>query len=274
MATVAVLSEKGGVGKTSTVEGLAAAATRRRLNVLVVDMDPRHSLSDGMGIDNPAFTTADLLFEDGPDGRAVDAITAAWDGTVDVLAGERGLGNREADNATGLDYRLRSALTGVGDHYDLVLIDVPPRPGGVLVRAALLASSHVLLVTTLDSGGLEGVRDALGTVDTLRRHQHPNLADAGLLRTIVPPGREREAQRCDAELAEYLPTAVFASAIPRRAVHRAAHAAGAPLTAYSDGKKLVEAYDQALAELLTRVGWTSKARKQASKRAALGAATR
>jgi cellulose biosynthesis protein BcsQ len=127
-----------------------------------------------------------------------------------------------------LEYRLKSSLLGAVDGYDLVLIDCPPRPGGVLIRAALLASSHVLLATTPDASGLEGVRDSLRTIDTLRRFQHPTLQLAGMLRTITPP-HEGEAHRAAEELHTAFGSLVLPWAVPQLAVHKRAHAASAPV---------------------------------------------
>jgi cellulose biosynthesis protein BcsQ len=111
---VSVLSEKGGVAKTATVEGLAAAALAPPLRLLAIDLDPRHSLSVGLGFadcydergrlrdDGGLFSVNDLLADDGADGRAATAVaTSPWADTLGVLLAERPLGLRESDALTG-----------------------------------------------------------------------------------------------------------------------------------------------------------------------------
>lgn len=242
---VAVLSEKGGVGKTGMVNGLAAVAAEGGLNVLVIDLDPRATATDELGIADPSYSVNDLLYinpedEDPADitGAAGDAILPAgqgWPDSVHVLAAERALGNRETDLTPGLEFRLKYSLTNVANQYDLVLIDVPPRPGGKLVGAGMIAATHILIPATLDEDGYVGARDAMRTVRTLRPH-NPDVRMVGIVRNIVDRRRTSLAEMYDTKLHDlrYLDETrdlVLAdAAVAAYTVRREARSASVPFT--------------------------------------------
>ncbi|MGI5488871.1 ParA family protein [Microtetraspora malaysiensis] len=152
---LAEYSEKGGVGKTSITNGLAAVAGDRGMRVLVVDLDPRATASVELGLPIPEagdpeiFTLNDLLFLDMSDDNPVDPREAihdtihpagdSWPATVRVLPAERKLAHREADSGP-IEMRLRSGLTAVADEFDLILFDLPPRASGKLITAGLTAA--------------------------------------------------------------------------------------------------------------------------------------
>lgn len=247
---VAVYSEKGGVGKTGLAGGLAAVAQAQGMRVLAGDLDPRGSLTDELGVSGPEFSINDLLYVDSnadpidPRGLAADAITPvaeAWSG-VDLLASERALAHREIDPAAGLELRLRLALDGVAERYDLVLLDVPPRAGGKLAAAALAAATHVLIPATLDADGLIGAREALKTIGHLRVSLNPDLAVAAVVPSIVPNPRTLVATTSEAQLADECPQYYRKDlAIPRHTVRQTSRYASVPITAVTDPKAAVVA---------------------------------
>lgn len=251
---VAVDSEKGGVGKTALVNGLAARAGAAGLKTLVIDLDPRATASHELGAPTnnpddpdevtPPFSVNDLLYVDpsdkdpgDPTGIAADAIIPAgegWPDSVHLLSSERALGNREPDNTTGWENRLRLSLIGVADRYDLVLMDLPPRAGGKLVAAALLAATHALLPTTLDQDGYDGVKQALTTIRKVRRSNGmPALPIIGIVRNIV--GRRTNiAAMWDQRLtAEYGDLVLADAAVPGRVLRQESRTARVPYTAGS-----------------------------------------
>ena len=170
---IAIYSEKGGVGKTALMTGVAAVAARRGLVVACIDMDPRATATAEFGIVNPAFTVNDILYTDPENpvsarGLAAAALLSpseAWPQTIKVLAAERALGKREADPTPHMEGRLALSMEGgVLDDVDLLLIDVPPRAGGKLVTAALDLATHVMIPITLDEDGRVGAVDATKSV--------------------------------------------------------------------------------------------------------------
>jgi cellulose biosynthesis protein BcsQ len=164
--TLAVLSLKGGTGKTTTVLGLAGAAAARGLRVLVVDIDPQANATDGLGVTDPDFTTNDVIADARP-GVAADAVAPSpWPG-VEVIPAERALEHRGPHEGPDSAQRLRVALTGVPQRYDVVLIDCPPSLGE-LTRNALAAAEGALVVTEPSYFALTGAAAALDAVDVVR----------------------------------------------------------------------------------------------------------
>ncbi|GII59406.1 sporulation initiation inhibitor Soj [Planotetraspora thailandica] len=211
---LAEYSEKGGVGKTSVTNGLAAVAGDRGMRVLVIDLDSRATASKELGVPIPEigdpeiFTLNDLLYVNPGDDDPLDPTDAiadtihpageSWPSTVRVLPGERKLANREADSGP-IEMRLRQGLRAVAGEFDVILFDLPPRPSGKLVTAGLAAAEGedggggVLIPATLTTDGLDGVTQALRTVKQMRQGYSPTLSVAGIVRSIVPRDRELRA---------------------------------------------------------------------------------
>ncbi|MSW85822.1 MAG: AAA family ATPase, partial [Actinobacteria bacterium] len=145
MPTIAVLSLKGGVGKSTVTLGLAGAAWHRGLKVLVIDSDPQANTTSALDPGPFAFTLNDVL-ADGRPGIAAEAVVpSGWGSSVHLIASERALSHREMKGAAS-PTALRNSLDGVSDRYDLVLIDCPPALGE-LTRNALAAADAALVVT-------------------------------------------------------------------------------------------------------------------------------
>ena len=167
MAVVAVANQKGGVGKTTVTLGIADAAARRGLKVLVVDLDPQANATSGLGVEAPGRTVDDALAADRT-GALADVVTAsAWpNGTGPapaVAPSSPSLAAREPQLATdpiGAQDRLRHALEGVADGYELVLLDCPPSLGLLTVNG-LVAADRVLIVTEPAAWASDGVEQML-----------------------------------------------------------------------------------------------------------------
>ncbi|MET9366092.1 ParA family protein [Streptomyces sp. NPDC006632] len=198
---VAEVSEKGGVGKTSVTAGLIAVAAEHGLRVAGVDLDPRATLTDEMGVTEPKKSVNDIYFVD-PEKRPRDPAEIAretlvragkhWPSNAWVLPAVRKFGNRETDATTGMEFRLKRALWGLRDLVDVIFIDAPPRPGGKIVGSALIASRKVLIPTTLKKDGYLGAREAMASIEhyTVPGGLNESLEIAGIVRNIVPTGKK------------------------------------------------------------------------------------
>jgi chromosome partitioning protein len=177
-ATISVLSQKGGTGKTTAVRTLTDVFRRVGLSVLAVDLDPQGNLSDYLDVDPDASPTiGDVL-----SGRA-KAAAAVHDGIIPA-----NLGLAEAELALGgkmgRELTLKRALRDLREDYDLVLIDCPPALGLLSVNA-LVASDYALLSAEAQYFALQGVEQALEVIDLARDSLNPDLKWLGVVLNIA-----------------------------------------------------------------------------------------
>ena len=223
MPIVAVVNQKGGVGKTTVTLGLASAAAQRGKRVLVVDLDPQANATSGLGVWEPA-TTVDLALEaDLPGSASSLAVPTAWvleSGMApDVLASTPALSAREpqlANDPVGAQDRLQLALEG--NDYDLVVIDCPPSLG-LLTINGLFAADRALIVTEPGAWASDGVANVQLTISRIaaRRAGRPEVAGIAVNRL----GRTRDAHYWHTMLLEQYGNQVFAPVHMRAAVAEA-----------------------------------------------------
>jgi chromosome partitioning protein len=255
---LAIDSEKGGVGKSGLAAGLIAVMAANDYKVCGIDLDPRATLTEELGAETGEFSVNDLLYVDPrtePDdlpelsGMAAQALRPAgeaWGGNVQVLAAERALANRENDSIN-VEHRLRVALEGVADRFDLVVIDLPPRAGGKLVGAGLLAATHVIFPGTLDRDGFVGVKDAKRTCKVMQQTNTRKLIEVGVLRNIVDR-RTELGKLFDGHFAEEFGDHLLPVAVPRRVIRQEARTACVPITASTSqgARDVINGYTVAL----------------------------
>jgi chromosome partitioning protein len=245
MSTVAVLNQKGGVGKTTVTLGLASAAQAAGDKVLVVDLDPQASASWTLGIEVDADTlsVSDVIPADAR-GAAADAIVeSSWGPEVEVLPAGHELARREHDGGRQIEKRLRKALTGVVERYDVVLIDCPPALGGNTL-AALIAADLALIVVEPASYSLRGVAAVADLIDDVWQQHNPELDLGGVIVNKLP-AVSAEAERRYEELAAMVGRkSVWKPAIPQRVIVNQALGEQQPIHAYGyRAREVIEAFD-------------------------------
>ncbi|MFP5363408.1 MAG: ParA family protein [Thermoleophilia bacterium] len=204
-ATIAVLSQKGGTGKTTAVRTLTDVFRRIGLDVLAVDLDPQGNLSDYFDVDPEAAPTiGDVLA-----GRA-EASAAIHD---DVLPSNLSLAEAELLLAgkMGRELTLKRALKPVKDRYDLIVLDCPPSLGLLTVNA-LVAADHALLSTEAQYFAMQGVEQALEVIELARDGLNPDLAWLGVVFNIADM-RTRHSREAYATLREHVGRKLFATTI-------------------------------------------------------------
>ena len=204
-ATIAVLSQKGGTGKTTTVRTLTDVFRRAGLEVLVVDLDPQGNLSDYFDVDPEASPTiADVLA-----GRA-KAADAIRDG---ILPANLALAESELMLAgkMGRELTLKRALKPIKGDYDLILLDCPPSLGLLTVNA-LVAADHALLTTEAQYFALQGVEQALEVIELARDGLNPKLGWLGVVFNIADM-RTRHSRESYATLKEHIGSKLFKSTV-------------------------------------------------------------
>jgi len=253
--TVAVLSLKGGVGKTTVALGLASAALRRGLKTLVVDLDPQGNAAATLDPAPAELGLADVLSTPRPPVLAQAVSPSAWGEQLDVLAGNyeleelnEGLHNGSLDN-------LARAVTWYTDpdstpHYDLILLDCPPSLGR-LTRSALLAANGALLVTEPMLYAVSGAQRAFAAVERIRAEQNPQLRALGVLVNKFR-SRSHEHHYRIAELREGFGSLVMPVALPDRLAVQQAAGSCTPIHEWPTpgGREIALAFNLVLARML------------------------
>ena len=246
--TIAVVNQKGGVGKTTTVASLGAALAELGQRVLLVDLDPQGGLTFSLGIDpeDVDVTVGEVLL-----GKAKpdDAIVVTDDGmhllpaNITVTQAEESLVNR-----TGREQRLRVALAKVADDYDWIVIDCPPTLG-VLTVGALSAAQKVLIPLQAETLSHRGVLQLLDTIHDVRQFINTELEILGVLPTMYD-GRTNHARAVLASIEETYELPVVQPPIPKSIKFAEAPAIGRSILATSRTHKGADAYRQVAAGLL------------------------
>ncbi|MBV8933259.1 MAG: ParA family protein [Kutzneria sp.] len=236
MHTVAVLSLKGGVGKTTVVLGLASAALRRGVRTLVVDLDPQCNATATLEPAETETTLVHVMENPKPDTVRAAIAPSGWGDGVDVLVGaEEVEGLNHPDPGTSKLSKLARALTAVqrmlADDddlpYQLVLLDCPPSLGQ-LTRSALVAADRALLVTEPTMFAVSGVQRAFEAVQSEREQHNPDLQPLGVVVNRVRP-RSHEHQFRIAELREIFGPLVMPVSMPDRLAVQQAQGACMPI---------------------------------------------
>ena len=230
MPTVAVLSMKGGVGKSTITLGLASAAWERGFRALVVDLDPQANSTMGLDVLSPAFTINDVLADARP-GVAADAVVGTgWGPHIQAIASERALEHRNTAEGRHSSLRLRAALANLPRQYDIVLLDCPPSLGE-LTRNALSAADLALVVTEPGYFALHGAAQALEAVDIIREATNPGLRTAAIVINRARTHLAEQQVRID-ELRAAYGGLVSRTILPERTSIPQAQGAGIPIHAW------------------------------------------
>jgi chromosome partitioning protein len=264
---IAVCNQKGGVGKTTVTAGLAEVlAHRLRKRVLLVDIDPQFNATSNMGVSDAEFTLNDVLA--GGEGSEVipgvmaDAAVHAssdWQADADkgqdwpvvhLVASERALAGREQDQMMGREHRLRIALDGATEAYDVVLLDCPPSLGQLTINA-LVAADAALLVTEPRAASVEGLSEIVKTLGSVRQLFNPGLSLAGIVVNRVSKRKLDQAEWIEKLEADYGPQ-LLPPYLPEREAFAKANSAAVPLSNYgTSGRELLDSLEE-IARTITK----------------------
>ncbi len=248
---LAVVNQKGGVGKTTTSVNLAAALAQSGSRVLLVDLDPQGNATMGSGIDKRTLSHTVYHVLLGLAGLAAVRVRAERGG-YDLVPSNRELAGAEVElvELAGRETRLKDALAAVSDEYDFILIDCPPSLSLLTVNA-LTAAQRVLIPMQCEYYALEGLSDLVGTIKRVRAHLNPQLEIAGLLRTMYDP-RNTLSQQVSEQLEAHFGEKVYRTLVPRNVRLAEAPSYGVPGVVWDAASKGAQAYLALAREILAQ----------------------
>ncbi|MBR5409685.1 MAG: ParA family protein [Clostridia bacterium] len=249
--TVAVLNQKGGVGKTTTAVNLAACLGALGKRVLLCDIDPQGNSTSGFGIEKRGIKLSSYEALTGMC-KVSDAVLTTEFKNVDILPSNMNLAGAELEIIEKKDREalLKSALVPVWENYDFILLDCPPSLGLITLNA-LVAADTFLVPIQCEYYALEGLSQLIATVRQIKRLYNPYIELEGVLMTMFD-GRLNLTQQVVEEVKKFFPKKVYATVIPRNVRLSEAPSFGQPIIYFDKSSKGAAAYTAFAEEFLAK----------------------
>jgi chromosome partitioning protein len=246
----AIVNQKGGVGKTTSVINLCAYLASSGRRTLLVDIDPQANATSGLGVDKTAVQMSiyDLLLEEAtPD----EVIITRPEFKLDLIPSSPALSGAEVElvQAIGREYRLQKGLEGINGRYDYVLIDCPPSLSLLTINALTAARDGVLIPVQCEYLALEGLSQLTQTVELVQKYLNPELVIRGLIMTMYD-SRTNLSRQVVEEVRTYFPGKVFRTIVPRNVRLSEAPSYGQPINIYAPTSPGALAYQVLTHEIL------------------------
>ena len=246
MITIAIINQKGGVGKSTTAAAIGAGLALKGHSVLFVDLDAQGNLSYSVGADAKGYNAMGVLID--PDTIAENIQHTAQG---DILASSPSLAGADAViTQTGKEYRLKEALAHVAGKYDFCIIDTPPALG-ILTVNALTAATGCIAPAQADIFSLQGLIQLHGTIKTVTRYCNGGLIFMGILLTRYN-GRaiiSRDAAKLIKQTAEQLDTSLYSTRIRECTALKEAQAMKQSIYTYAPKSNAAKDYSAFMEEI-------------------------
>ena len=241
---IAVVNQKGGVGKTTTAVNLTAALSDLGLKVLLCDFDPQANATSGLGVDKRKikYSVYDVTINGVP---AEDAVVHTKYGDVLPAAADLAGATVELIGAEHRERQLEKVLLPMKGKYDVIFVDCPPSLE-LLTLNGLCAADAILVPVQCEYYALEGLSDLMATLRMVKRRMNPRLEIFGVALTMFD-GRTNFSNQVAEEVRRHFHGKVFATVIPRNIRLAEAPSHGIPVTAYDRTSRGAVAY-KAIAE--------------------------
>ncbi|HIY83097.1 MAG TPA: AAA family ATPase [Candidatus Rubneribacter avistercoris] len=248
---IAIINQKGGVGKSTTAIDLSAALGELGKQVLLVDLDPQGNASSGLGIEKSQVSNCvyDVLLNDVPIEDVI--IPDVYEG-LDVVPATINLAGAEVELVSEMarENRLKDAVGSLRGRYDYIFVDCPPSLGLLTVNA-LVAADKLLIPIQCEFYALEGVTKLLDSMKRVKTRLNPTLDIFGVLLTMYD-GRTTLSRQVVSEVKNYFGKAVFSTLIPRTVKLSEAPSFGQPITQYDPMGKGAQSYTDLAKEVIQR----------------------
>lgn len=247
--TIAVLNQKGGVGKTTSTINIAAYLAKMGKTVLVVDADPQGNATSGLGLEKQdQLTTYQVLLGLAD---ATKVLQATPVDNIAIMPANTNLAAAEIElmNQTNRESKLKQALEHL--QFDYILVDCPPALSLLTVNA-LVAADWLLVPVQAEYYAMEGLGQLMDVFSRVKQTINPNLNLLGVLVTMYD-SRTTLADQVVEELQKYFGEAVFETHIPRNVRLAEAPSHGRPISEHDKWSKGARAYKKATKELIKRI---------------------
>lgn len=249
--TIAIINQKGGVGKSTTTVNLAAALGEQGRKVLVVDFDPQGNSTSGLGVEKESLTQCvyDALLNDVP---AEELIHETNSNRVFVIPATIQLAGAEVElvQMMARELRLKDLLEPIQEEFDFIFIDCPPSLG-LLTINALCAADSVLIPIQCEYYALEGVTKLLESMRMVKGRVNKDLETYGVLMTMYD-SRTSLSNQVVEEVQNYFGDLAFKTYIPRSVKVSEAPSFGMPVITYAPNNKGAQAYMELAKEVIRR----------------------
>lgn len=248
---IAIVNQKGGVGKTTTSVNLAATIGSFGYKTLLVDVDPQGNATSGLGVNkrDVKASTYDMIVGDV---KAEDILINTPFKCLDMLPSDMNLAGAELElvDMKNRDSRIKNALAPLKEKYEFIIIDCPPSLGLLTVNV-LCAADSVIVPIQCEYYALEGLSQLMNTIRQVKRLYNPLIDLEGVLLTMYD-GRLNLTQQVVAEVKRFFPQKVYATVIPRNVRLSEAPSFGQPVLYYDKSSKGSLAYVDFTKEFLKK----------------------
>lgn len=248
---LAIVNQKGGVGKTTTAVNLSACLAEQGKKVLLIDTDPQGNTTSGIGIEKQQISHSvyDILIN----GNSFEeCIVPSHYKNLDVCPSTVELAGAEIE-LVGLEsreFRLKNALEAAKNQYEFILIDCPPSLGLITLNA-LIAAKSVIVPIQCEYYALEGLSQLTGTLRQIKKSLNPDLEMEGVLLTMFDGRTNLSIQVAD-EVKRFFPKKVYGAVIPRNVRLSEAPSFGQAIIDYDTYSKGAQAYRELAEEIIEK----------------------